>query len=94
MVEHYICPDYEFEMFHTYILESQKDRSYYIGSCKDLEKRISLHNQGLVKSTKRALPWKLIHSETFETRKDAQCREQEIKRWKKRSAIEKMISNS
>jgi len=78
-------------MFHTYILKSEKNGSYYIGSCRDINKRISLHNRGFVKSTKRYIPWKLVYDEEYKTLLEAKKRELQIKSWKKRSMIEKLI---
>ena len=78
-------------MFYTYILQSKNNRSYYIGSCKDTMKRLILHNKGLVKSAKRYIPWILLYKEEYSTLLEARRRELQIKRWKKRSAIEKLI---
>jgi len=39
-------------MFYTYILKSDKNGSYYIGSCENMNNRINLRNRGSVKSTK------------------------------------------
>lgn len=79
-------------MYYLYILKSQKNGAYYIGSCKDLEQRLKLHNTGLVKSTKRYIPWQIVYFERYIALKDAKQREQQIKSWKKRSAIERLIS--
>ncbi|KKP93790.1 MAG: Excinuclease abc c subunit domain protein [Parcubacteria group bacterium GW2011_GWA1_36_12] len=81
-------------MFYTYILKSEKNNSFYIGSCEDLEIRISLHNKGLVKSTKRYIPWEIVHKEEYRLLKDAKERELQIKSWKKRRAIEGLISKN
>lgn len=78
-------------MFYTYILKSEKNGSYYVGSCEDTNKRINLHNRGLVKSTKRYAPWIIIYKEEYKTLSEARKRELQIKSWKKRSAIEKLI---
>ncbi|TRZ64224.1 MAG: GIY-YIG nuclease family protein [Spirochaetia bacterium] len=78
-------------MFYVYILISEKNNSYYVGSCKNIGKRLSQHNNGMVKSTKRFLPWTLIFSEEFENLNDARKREAQIKKWKRRSAIEKLV---
>lgn len=80
-------------MFYVYILKSQKDNSFYIGSCKNIVKRMCQHNQGLVKSTKRSIPWNLVHSENYQDLKSARQRELQIKSWKKRSVIEKLIKH-
>jgi len=81
-------------MFYLYILKSQKSSSFYIGSCKDIEKRIKQHNKGLVRSTKRNIPWCLVYSETYDTLCKARKRELQIKSWKKRAMIENLISNN
>ena len=39
-------------MFFIYILKSLDSRKYYIGSTKNVERRLSLHNAGQVQSTK------------------------------------------
>ncbi|MBI4138023.1 MAG: GIY-YIG nuclease family protein [Candidatus Wildermuthbacteria bacterium] len=80
-------------MFYTYILESESSHSYYIGSCENVNKRLGLHNQGAVISTKRYRPWELVYSEEFGDRNGARRRELEIKGLKKRSAIQRIISN-
>ena len=78
-------------MFFVYILQSKKNKSFYVGSCKNIEHRFKLHNKGLVKSTKRYAPWILVYKENFYSLKDARKRELQIKSWKKRNRIEKLI---
>ena len=79
-----------FEMFYIYILKSENN-SFYIGSCESLDKRIALHNKGFVRSTKRGIPWKLVHQELFLDFKSARQRELKIKSWKSREAIQNLI---
>lgn len=78
-------------MSTTYILQSQKDGSYYVGSTDDLEKRLIKHNKGYSKYTKSKRPFKLVHREEFKTRSEAKKREYYIKSFKSRLAIEKLI---
>lgn len=80
-------------MFYLYILKSLSNDSYYIGSCKNISNRFNLHNKGLVKSTKRYSPWALVYSEEYKTLSKARKREAQVKSWKKRSAIEKLIKD-
>ncbi len=88
-------PIYFFEfMFFTYILNSKVNSSYYIGSCGDVYGRLGQHNRGLVKSTKRYLPWRLAYKEEFKTLGQARKREAQIKSWKKRAAIENLIKKN
>ena len=78
-------------MFYIYILKSQNNSSFYIGSCGNIEKRLKQHNNGEARSTKRFIPWDLIYSERYDTLSEARKREFQIKSWKKRSAIENLI---
>jgi len=79
-------------MFYLYILNSIKDGRYYVGSCADINKRFHQHNSGLVKSTKFYLPWKIVYTEEYKTLSETRKRESQIKSWKKRAAIEKLIN--
>lgn len=79
-------------MFYTYILKSENNNTFYVGSCENLNQRINLHNRGLVKSTKRGIPWILAHKEEFSDFKNARRRELHIKSWKSRKSIENLIT--
>ena len=46
-----------FMSFHVYIIQSQKDGSYYVGSTQDLKERIGRHNQGRSTYTRSKCPW-------------------------------------
>jgi len=64
-----------------YILECA-DGSYYVGSTKDLERRISEHQEGLgAKYTSRRLPVKLVYGEEYERVADAYYREKQVQGW-------------
>jgi putative endonuclease len=66
-------------MFFVYILLSEKDNKRYIGCTENLDRRLTQHNSGLVKSTRNRRPLKLIYQEEFEIKSDAMKREKEIK---------------
>ena len=66
-------------MFYVYILKSINHDEIYVGSTKDLKARFLKHNQGLVFSTKRYLPWKLIYYEAYSIEKLARMREHNLK---------------
>lgn len=66
-------------MFYVYILQSEKDRSLYIGYSPDLKKRLVKHNKKQVVSTKDKAPFKLIYYEAYLERKDATGRERFLK---------------
>lgn len=66
-------------MFYVYYLKSSKNGDIYIGSTKNLENRIRLHNSGKVRSTKFYRPWKLLNSELYNLRSEAMKREMFLK---------------
>ena len=78
---------------NTYILYSETRDRYYIGSCADLQIRLSRHNAGATPSTKSGRPWKIVYHESFADRSNALKRENYLKRMKSRIYIEKLIRN-
>lgn len=72
-------------MFYTYILQSEKDRKFYVGSTEDLKQRFRDHSVGRVFSTKNHRPLKLIYYEACLNKQDAFKREKYLKTsWGKR----------
>ena len=67
-------------MFYNYVLQSVKNDNLYIGYTSNLKKRLKEHNQGLSKSTKPYMPWKLIYYEACLNEKDAKRREGYLKK--------------
>ena len=61
--------------FTVYILQSEKDNSFYIGFTSDLNQRLSYHNSGKSRYTSKKMPWKVVYTETFKTRSEAVRRE-------------------
>lgn len=66
-------------IYHVYILESEKDKSYYIGYTSNLERRISEHNSGKTEYTKNHAPYKCIYSLEVDTIKEAKEKEKYVK---------------
>ena len=79
-------------MFYVYILKSINSKHYYVGHTSELQGRLSNHNSGLVKSTKKYLPWKIIHTENFKTKSEAYKRELQIKSYKGGNAFKKLVN--
>jgi putative endonuclease len=70
-------------MFFVYILRC-RDGSLYTGITNDLEKRMETHSRGKGSRYVRSrLPFKLVHSEPFDTKPKAMRRENEIKMMKR-----------
>jgi len=74
-------------MFFVYILKSLKNNRNYIGSTNNPERRLQEHNSGESKYTSLTRPFKLIHSEIFNTRDEAVKRELFLKSGKGREWI-------
>ena len=66
-------------MYYTYVLQSHKDRKFYIGFTQDLKRRFEDHENGFVESTKHRRPLKLIYYEACLDRLDATHREKYFK---------------
>jgi len=80
--------------WHTYIIQSLVDHSYYIGHTHDLELRLTHHNDGWTQSTKSKRPWKLVYSEMFPSKSEAMRRERQIKSMKSRLYIQRLINHA
>jgi putative endonuclease len=78
-------------MYYCYILYSQKIDKFYIGSTGDLEGRLHRHNTSSKGFTSTGKPWELKYYEAFEEKSDALGRETQLKKWKSRDAILKLI---
>ena len=58
------------------------DNSYYVGSTKNLELRISQHNSGKgSRYTSGRLPVELIYGEEYDRISDAYSREKQVQNW-------------
>jgi len=72
-------------MYYVYVLQSDKDKFWYVGFTNNLKARLKLHNTGKVSSTKNRLPLKLIYYEACLNQNDATHREKYLKTsWGKR----------
>ena len=80
--------------YFTYILESQMNGRYYVGSCEDVAVRLKRHNDGATPSTKPYRPWCVVWVEQHTSKTDALKREREIKRMKSRQYIERLITGN
>jgi putative endonuclease len=70
---------------YVYVLRSLKDKMFYVGFTKDLNRRIQDHNNCLVPSTKRRVPLELVYWEGCISQADATRREKYLKSsWGKR----------
>jgi putative endonuclease len=66
-------------MFYFYVLLSEKDKKYYYGSAKDLQKRFCEHKLGNITATKHRRPLRLMYYKAYETERLARNREKQVK---------------
>jgi putative endonuclease len=66
-------------MHYTYVLASEKDARFYIGTSSDLRKRLKQHVQGRVISTAYRRPLRLAYYEACLSVDDAYRRERYLK---------------
>ena len=66
-------------MHYTYVLASEKDAHFYIGTSSDLRKRLKQHVQGRVTSTAYRRPLRLAYYEACLSVDDACRRERYLK---------------
>jgi len=76
----------------VYIIESEVDGTYYIGSSQDPEIRLEKHNRPHKGYTARKQPWKLVYTELFETKSEAICREIYLKKLKNTTFLSQLIN--
>ena|SRR3990172_10096892 len=77
--------------YFVYIIQSQKDGSFYKGLTNNLSNRIRQHNAGNNLSTKSKRPYKLIYFERYNNRIEARKREKYWKSGVGRDNIDKLI---
>ncbi len=80
-------------MASVYILQSQRDGRYYIGSTSDLTERLKHHKGGYTPSTKRLGRIDIVFSQEYPTLKKARFIERKLKKLKRRDYIEKIIKD-
>lgn len=78
--------------FHTYILESRSSNRLYIGQTNNLEDRLKRHNNNENRATKNRGPWKLVFSQSFNSRSEAVQLERKLKTWKNSKKVKDWVN--
>jgi len=82
-------------MFTVYILFSETADRFYIGfTLAPVEARLRKHLSNHSGFTAKTKDWKIVHTEQFENKSEALRREKEIKYWKSKSRILKLINSA
>ena len=79
-------------MYHFYILYSKAKDRFYVGHTSDLKERLRKHNSDHKGFTGKTGDLKIVYSEEYTTKPEAYFRERQVKAWKSRKAIKKLIS--
>ena len=79
--------------FKVYILQSEKDGTYYIGYTTDLNRWLTEHNSGKSIYTSGKIPWEVVYHEIFPTKTEALKREKFLKKQRNRTFYEKLIQD-
>ena len=77
--------------YYVYVLQSQRDGGFYIGSAKDLKARLRKHVLGTVRSTRPRRPLELVFYEAYRNHYDAKRREIYLKSTKGRTSLKTML---
>lgn len=77
--------------FGVYILESQKNGRYYVGSTDDIDRRIHEHNIGKVSSTRNIRPWIVKVFIECNNLTEARSKEYRLKKYKRKDILNKVI---
>ena len=80
-------------MAYVYVLESEKNKKFYIGSADNLDDRLKRHNQGYEKAKKPYRPYKIAFQQKCLSMEEAKKLERKIKKWKRRDLISKVIES-
>ncbi|WP_438989067.1 GIY-YIG nuclease family protein [Polaribacter sp.] len=80
--------------FYVYILYSRLLDRFYIGSCKDVKNRLAKHLSNHKGYTSRTKDWEIMYSEKFESKIEAEKREKQIKNWKSKQMIIRLIAQN
>ena len=80
-------------MFYFYILFSKFLDKYYIGHTSEtLEERLRKHLSKHSGFTSKAKDWEVVYFEIFDNKSTAYKRELEVKKWKSKIKIQKLVS--
>ena len=66
--------------YYVYIIQSEKDGTYYKGSSENPLQRLVAHNNAQSKYTSTKMPWKLVYIEVLFSKKEMLIRERKLKR--------------
>ena len=82
-------------MSYFYILHSTQLDKFYIGhTTENLQERLRKHLSTHSGFTSKAKDWVIVYYESFEDKSSAYKRELEVKNWKSKIKIQKLVSSA
>jgi putative endonuclease len=78
-------------MYYCYIIYSAAKNKFYVGSTSNLDDRVKKHNSNHKGFTGSHLDWEIKWAQAFDQKTNAMAREKQIKAWKSRKMIERLI---
>ena len=78
-------------MYYVYILLNEEKNRTYTGVSDDVEERLKEHNTGRVKSSNPYRPYKVVHTEPFDTLSEARQKEKFYKSTTGRRRLKEML---
>ena len=78
-------------MAWVYILRNASTNRFYVGSTIDLRRRLKQHKSGNTRTTRVLGTKELVYTEEYATETEARNREKQIKSYKSKVYIEKLI---
>ena len=73
--------------FYVYIIQSQKDKTYYKGFSENPYQRLNQHNNGESHYTSSKIPWTLVCLLEFDSKTEALIKERKLKKYSNASLI-------
>lgn len=84
-------------MYYVYAIFNRNCNKIYIGQTENIEERLRLHNNKEFKgsyTSRFSGNWELVYKEAVETRHESLIREKQLKSYRGREFIKKLIDNS
>ncbi|MBT6034003.1 MAG: GIY-YIG nuclease family protein [Candidatus Jacksonbacteria bacterium] len=84
------------EEYTVYAIYNKKHNKIYIGQTHDLDERLRLHNEKVLKgyTSRFGGVWEIIYRERAKNRKEALMREKQLKSYRGREFIKQFIKNN
>ena len=82
------------DKYYFYIIYSQQLDKYYVGHTSNLDERLKKHNTNHKGFTGKVNDWAVVYTEIYSTKELAYAREREVKKWKSKLRITKLIMRS